>query len=548
MWPYGRGLYHDSRPRKISFQEYIRWALQYYDKRFRTHHCFPFVAFSIEQKQSALLSAKIRMRRSDFEADSGMLADLSLHDLREAQMDEEAHRPIQNERVRHLRRHLYGTSSHIMGSGKMRESYHSQIWGGSLWLRPPSLWMTINPMDYEDPIAQIFAGENIDMDFFCQSLGPDPCARAKNVANDPCASAFFFIFIIETTLETLLGVHCSPRQVESRMGIFGRVNAYFGVVEAQGRGSLHIHMLVWLKNAANADEMLKLLTQSSFCDKIAQFIERNIRTDLDGFNERYVEGSQRERHTSYSRPPDPRGLNWEEELKESEWKLARAHQIHVCKMNTCLRKNRNGRFICKRRAPWPLVERTVVHASGVLDQHRSYRFLNGYSPAILVCLRCNNDIKAVIYGRDTRNIGMYLTNYQSKDPSKSYNMSALLATALTYHQAKSDHFDSIRERNRLLIYRCFNVLNQQAELSAPQVISYLMNWGNRFTSHRYVSVFWNQLANTLNAAYPNLQNFSDSRSGERSIEGMDSNEVSSLQKVIGKRNNINGLNMINEGW
>ena len=58
------------------------------------------------------------MRRSDFEADSGILADLSLHDLREAQMDEEAHRPIQNERVRRLRHHLYGTSSHIMGSGK----------------------------------------------------------------------------------------------------------------------------------------------------------------------------------------------------------------------------------------------------------------------------------------------------------------------------------------------------------------------------------------------------------------------------------------------
>jgi hypothetical protein len=73
LWPYGRGLYHDRRRRKISFQEYIQWALQYYDRRFRTHHCFPFVAFSIQQKQSALLSAKIRMRRSDFEADCGIL-------------------------------------------------------------------------------------------------------------------------------------------------------------------------------------------------------------------------------------------------------------------------------------------------------------------------------------------------------------------------------------------------------------------------------------------------------------------------------------------
>jgi hypothetical protein len=39
-----------------------------------------------------------------------------------------------------------------------------------LWLRPPSLWLTINPIDYEDLIAQIFARENIDMDAFCNVM------------------------------------------------------------------------------------------------------------------------------------------------------------------------------------------------------------------------------------------------------------------------------------------------------------------------------------------------------------------------------------------
>lgn len=66
------------------------------------------------------------------------------------------------------------------------------------------------------------------------------------------------------------------------------MNGYFGVIEAQGRGSLHVHMLIWLKNAPNSDEMLELLTQSHFRDKIATFIDHNIRTHLDGFNEEYV--------------------------------------------------------------------------------------------------------------------------------------------------------------------------------------------------------------------------------------------------------------------
>ena len=83
----------------MGFQEYIRWTLEYYDNRFCTHHSFPFVAFSIEQKQSALLSAKLHMRRDNFEADTELLANLSLCDLQQAQVDEEAHRPICNEGV-----------------------------------------------------------------------------------------------------------------------------------------------------------------------------------------------------------------------------------------------------------------------------------------------------------------------------------------------------------------------------------------------------------------------------------------------------------------
>lgn len=527
LWPYGCGLYHQARSRKLGFSEYIRWALQYHDKRFRTHHSFPFVAFSIQQKQSALLSAKIHMRRHDFEADSDLIADLTLRDLQEAQVDEENHRPIRNERVQRLRRHLYATTSHIMGSAKMRATYRSQIWGGSLWLRPPSLWLTINPLDYDDPIAQIFAGEHIDMDSFSNLVGPDAARRARNMANDPFASAAFFHFVIQTTLETLMGVRSFRQRVESQTGIFGLVNGYFGVVEAQGRGSLHVHMLIWLKNAPNADEIMELLTQPVFREHIARYIDQNIRTHLDGFDEDYVENTVREKHVSYSRSPNPRNPDWPTEVKDMEYKLARAHQVHICKKSTCLQRNHEGQFVCKRRAPWPLVERTVVHANGVLDLRRTYRFLNGYSPTILTCLRCNNDIKPVIYGRDTKNIGRYLTNYQTKDPSKTYNMSALLGKALSYHQSHLPHYESSREQNRLLIYRCFNVLNRQAELSGPQVISYLMGWGDRFTSHQFIPVFWSQLANALRQVFtfPSSTQNSDMNDGTEegtlTIEGIE---------------------------
>jgi hypothetical protein len=69
----------------------------------------------------------------------------------------------------------------------MRMTYQSQIWGTCLLLRPPLLWLTINPMDYKDPIAQILAGECIDMDSFMSLLGPIANERATNIARDPFA-------------------------------------------------------------------------------------------------------------------------------------------------------------------------------------------------------------------------------------------------------------------------------------------------------------------------------------------------------------------------
>jgi hypothetical protein len=63
----------------------------------------------------------------------------------------------------------------------------------------------------------------------------------------------------------------------------------------------------------------------------------------------------------------------------------------------------------------------------------------------------------------------------------------------------------MRDQNRLLVYRCFNALNQQNELSGPQVISYLMGWGDVFRSHRFAPVYWTQLAQALKRHYPLLR-------------------------------------------
>lgn len=139
---------------------------------------------------------------------------------------------------------------------------------------------------------------------------------------------------------------------------------------------------------------------------------------------------------------------------------------------------------------------TIVHANGSIDFHHVYAFFCGYSPPLLITGRCNNDIKPITSGEETKDLLQYMSKYETKEEDKAYNMSALLASAIMYHD-KRPQVDSLQEKNRLLVYRCFNILNRHAELSAPQVMFYLMGWGGVFCSNHYVTVYWGQLAKPI---------------------------------------------------
>lgn len=117
------------------------------------------------------------MRRHDFDRDNISLATLTVEDLRRAQAEEDAHHVVSNEQVKKLQRHVYAVGGRVMGSSNSRAGYRSQIWSSCLRLGPPSLWITINPLDYDDPVAQVFAGENIDMNNFTATIGPDSIER-----------------------------------------------------------------------------------------------------------------------------------------------------------------------------------------------------------------------------------------------------------------------------------------------------------------------------------------------------------------------------------
>ena len=183
-----------------------------------------------------------------------------------------------------------------------------------------------------------------------------------------------------------------------------------------------------------------------------------------------------------------------------------ANEVKSNILNQCLHQDwTTGEWRCKQCAPFTLSDIDKVEENGSWYPQQTYGFVNNYNPNLLVYLCCNHDIKLLTNGKDTKNVCWYITKYATKAQSKMSNLSALLAQNLQYHLADNKYFDVIQERNQLLVFCCFMMLNHNNEQSAPQVISYLMGWGDSFKSHHYVPLYWTTFSHHLEKEYPDLK-------------------------------------------
>jgi hypothetical protein len=493
LFPYGEGGFYRHRRTAIRFSEHVRWTLQHADTRFRVHETFPFVVFGILRKKQALSAAKIQIRTQKFQRDSQMLRTLTIDKLRQAQNEEEAQTPVTDPTVNMLKTHVHTTMGHVTGSDQSRYQVRSQIWSTTMCKGPPGLWMTINPSDLHDPIVQVFAGEGIDLDQFVKAMGPDSHRRAQNIAKDPFAVSEFFHFTVKTILETLFQIETTQFKIKRKKGVLGEVDAYLGMKEVQGRGTIHLHILIWLKHTPSPDQLTDMLRSEEFRDKIKRYMALNIRAYLPGMeNAESIKKIPTARDVSYARPPHPSTESYDDEVREMETKLACAEQIHTCKLRRCLIQDKTGLYKCKRRAPFECSAEDYVLESGACGPKRLYPYVNAWNPAVLVNARCNNDVKFLTNGNDTKNISYYITMYATKKQGQSYNTSALMADTFAYHiqHPNPSYADDIRLDQLSLLYRLSHSINCRQELAAPLVMTYLMGRSESVKSHEYTSIYW----------------------------------------------------------
>jgi len=282
------------------------------------------------------------------------------------------------------------------------------------------------------------------------------------------------------------------------------VQSYIGTVEAQGRGTLHLHLLLWLKGALSLADMLRALKHEDFHSKVQDYIKSVIKADIDNLDTpEIISRIPKEASVSYLRPLDPQIAD-EAAMTLQEHKTARTVQLHQCSVTTCLIVIK-GRLQCKRRAPFPLSVEDWVKETGAWGPKRFCAYLNNWNPTMMKAIRANHDFKLIMNGVETNIITWYITNYMTKKQQRSSNISALLAKRLAFHNTQAVDQGDLNSLNKRLIQHCANALTRDMEFSAPEIIAYLMGWGDRYESHIFTNIYWDAIEGALKIVFPELQ-------------------------------------------
>jgi hypothetical protein len=284
LFPYGCGALEDqSRPVKITLIEHIRYLLSFEDRRFEENCSFIFVVFNMLQRRTACFHAQLMTTRPYFQQSAHALETLNCNDVATAlvNISKQAYSSVDDQRINLLMKHIKAVGGRVMGSAHSRSALRTKIHALCFYLGLPSIFLTINPADIHNPVVLYFAGINLDLDNILPQDLYTTYERAHIVATHPVATAKFFNTLIKSILKCLvLG------------GVLGPTKAYFGTVESQGRGSLHLHLLIWLNHDLTPTQLKEKIHDAAFREKLLKYIEDIIKEDLDLFRGNFVAQSE----------------------------------------------------------------------------------------------------------------------------------------------------------------------------------------------------------------------------------------------------------------
>ena len=290
--PWGIGGFHEqSRLISISMEEQLKYLLELDNSPFQRDPDFAFVYFNILQKKSVCDSVRFRVAAARQKAIVQQLLSIDKHQLDQliARMKaDKAYKPQTQEENRILGLvNSIGASLHdIPGTAGYKLKMRNEIRSLVSFQGTPAFFITLNPSDIHHPLVRLLSGNDINLEHAEQGEQLTEWQRRLTVANNPSSCAKFFHSIISAFISVVL------RYGRKDRGLLGKCTAYYGTVEAQARGTLHCHMLIWLYGHPNPQKMRDLMSNSSqYQQDMFMWLESLIKCELLGTTRVVVESS-----------------------------------------------------------------------------------------------------------------------------------------------------------------------------------------------------------------------------------------------------------------
>ncbi|KZO98247.1 hypothetical protein CALVIDRAFT_478596, partial [Calocera viscosa TUFC12733] len=486
--------------RRIELKSQVRHFMNLFESRFGRDPTFGFVLYNIIRKQSVYRSVRFRVKSYEKERLVTELKNLNIGMLdcmltklhgnpRFDQFDEEERRVVR------LLRRFTMTCGDIQGTAANKVRCRNEVRAMTNAHGTPALYVTLNPYDLAHPLVRLFAGQDMtDEDAERGDVDIHSFSRAVTVAKRPTAAVRFFHVVMQNFIRfVLMGTN-------NGTGLFGNCTGYYGMVEAQGRGTLHCHFVVWLKGHLSPQLMRERLS-----------LDGSYKLALIGWLEDIIKNELPTDHTVVTDPPrqrpprsgdiDPRtrqvpltSFHADEEF-ESHFVSELSALVPQCNWHvhssTCWKyldpREKRDDTTCRMRMNGETFARTSIDpVDGTLTIRRLHPKIASYNDICMYLYKCNMDIKFIASGQSAKALMFYITDYITKQELPMHEGLAAISYAVKGNDVSSS---SVRDEWKI-VTKTVNLILGRHELSQAQVTSFLMGYGDHYTNGRFQVLYW----------------------------------------------------------
>jgi PIF1-like helicase len=292
-------------------------------------------------------------------------------------------------------------------------------------------------------------------------------------------------------------------------------------VEAQGRGTLHCHFLVWIGGHLSPQRMRdRMAEDDGFKAHLFAFLESVIKSELPGMTEVVQEqpgvtlaAPERERgvpNPAVVAPPRCAKLDEDEFQYEFEKRVKElVIENHWHRHNeTCWKYLKRGEprddAHCRMR-----IDGTTRRVTELDEETQSILLrrlhprINCHNDVLAFLTQSNNDIKFIGSGEGAKALIYYVTDYITKASLTTHVGLSALRVAIQKNNKKfeGDYSATSDEVSESLFVKCANNILGRMEVSHPQVMSYILRHGDHYTSHKYQRLFLGSFLREVDAYF-----------------------------------------------